>query len=249
MSAKESATRVAIISGGTRGLGLAISERLAQAGLTPTMLYLQDQASAEAALERVRVHAPSALALPCNLANAESVAETVQEAEAQLGPAEVLVNNAFQSTGLPKKVHELDPEVWTEGLAANLSGAFFLTRAVLPSMLAQTYGRIVFVGSLAARGEPGRSLYATAKSGLVGLMRTVAKEYAAQGITSNMVSPGFMDAGAFLRLDAQIRERAAKSVPMKRLGKAEEIAEAVAYFAGREAGYTTGQVLGVDGGA
>ncbi len=241
--------RVAIISGGTRGLGLAISDRLARAELTPAMLYHQDHAAAEAALERIRVHAPSAMALPCDLADPDSVSEVVGEISQALGAAEVLVNNAFQSTGVPKKVHELEPALWNEGLAVNLGGAFLLTRCVLPSMLAAEYGRLVFVGSLAARGEPGRSVYSVAKNGLVGLMKTLAKEYAQHGITSNMVSPGFMDAGAFLRLDEQIRERAAKSVPMKRLGTAEEVAEAVAYFAGRDSGYTTGQILGVDGGA
>lgn len=239
----------AIVSGGTRGLGLAISHRLAKAGFTPAMLYHQDEAAAEAALESIRGLAPEAVALRTDIADPSSVTEAVAEISARLGTIQVLINNAFRTTGTPKKVHELDPEAWSLGLHTNLSGAFFLTRAVLPSMLAESYGRIVFVGSLAARGEPGRAIYAAAKNGLIGLMRTLAKEYAQHNITSNMVSPGFMDAGAFLRLDEATRERAAKGVPMKRLGRAEEVAEAVAYFASREAAYTTGQVLGVDGGA
>lgn len=240
---------VAIVSGGTRGLGLAISQRLARAGHTPAMLYRADEAAAAEALAQVQAVAPGALTVRADIAEPDSVARAVAEVEARLGAASVLVNNAFASTGAPRKVHELDPETWARGLDTNLSGAFLLTRAALPSMLAAGFGRVVFVGSLAARGEPGRSIYATAKSGLVGLMRTVAKEYAQHGVTANMVSPGFMDAGAFLRLEPEVRERAAKSVPMRRLGRAEEVAEAVAYFASREAGYTTGQVLGVDGGA
>jgi 3-oxoacyl-[acyl-carrier protein] reductase len=241
--------RGAIISGGTRGLGLAISTRLARAGFTPALLYHQDHEAARMAVDGLRDSASGAFALACDISDPEVVKAAIEKVSSELGSIEVLVNNAFRSTGVPKKVHELDPEAWSAGITTNLSGAFLLTRAVLPSMLAASYGRIVFVGSLAARGEPGRSIYAAAKNGLVGLMRTLAKEYAQHGITSNMVSPGFMDAGAFLRLDEEVRERAAKSVPMKRLGKAEEIAEAVLYFASIEAGYTTGQILGVDGGA
>lgn len=240
---------VAIVSGGTRGLGLAIARRLASAGLTPAVLYRQDEAAAAAGLAQLQAVTPGAIAVQADVADPDEVTRALAEIEARLGAASVLVNNAFTSTGAPRKVHELDPATWARGLDTNLSGAFLLTRAVLPSMLAAGFGRVIFVGSLAARGEPGRAIYATAKSGMVGLMRTVAKEYAQHGITANMVSPGFMDAGAFLRLDPDVRERAAKSVPMRRLGRAEEVAEAVAYFASREAGYTTGQVLGVDGGA
>lgn len=241
--------RAAIISGGTRGLGLAIAERLADAGFTPVMLYHQDHDAARIALERLRPKRPKAMAISCDVAEPAAVAEMMATVSAELAAIPVLVNNAFRSTGAPKKVHELDPEAWFSGITTNLSGAFVLTRAVLPSMLAERHGRIIFVGSLAARGEPGRAIYAAAKNGLIGLMKTIAKEYAQDGITSNMVSPGFMDAGAFLRLDQEVRDRAAKSVPMKRLGRAEEVAEAVAYFASPAAAYTTGQILGVDGGA
>jgi NAD(P)-dependent dehydrogenase (short-subunit alcohol dehydrogenase family) len=110
-------------------------------------------------------------------------------------------------------------------------------------------GRVVLIGSLAERGERGRAAYTVAKSGLVGLARVLAQEYARDGITANVVSPGFIDAGAFLNLSAEIREACARQVPAGRLGRAEEIAAAVAYLVGPDAAYTTGQVLAVNGGA
>jgi NAD(P)-dependent dehydrogenase (short-subunit alcohol dehydrogenase family) len=115
-------------------------------------------------------------------------------------------------------------------------------------MVARRAGRVVFIGSLAMHGERGRAAYVTAKAGLAGLSRAVALEYARSGITSNVVAPGYLDAGAFLGLPPDVREAAEKRVPVGRLGRADEVAELVHYLTRPEAAYVTGQVLGIDGG-
>ena len=241
--------RVALVTGGTRGIGNAIATRLAAAGAVPIMTYLSDETSATSALTAIRRIGTRAEALQLDISDRAAVDDLVSGIFARHGRIDILVNNAFATTGTPKKTHEVDPDVWNRAISANLSGPFFVTRACLPAMLDAGYGRIVFVGSLAARGEPGRGSYAVAKHALEALAKTIALEYARSGITCNVVSPGYTNAGAFLKLDPTTIERAAKSVPMKRLADPEEIAEAVLYFTSPSAGYTTGQVLGVDGGA
>lgn len=237
--------RVAIVTGGTRGLGRAIAGRLAAAGFVPALVYRQDVEAARAVKESL----PEAIVEQVDVASPEAVAAFVDRVLATHGRIDALVHAAFRSGRAPKKLHEVAIDGWTEDLATNLTGAFLITRACLPAMLAAKYGRIVYIGSLAARGERGRAAYSVAKQGLAGLARTVAQEYAADGITANVVSPGYIEAGAFLRLDPAIRERARSRVPMGRLGTAEEVAEAVAYFCSPASGFTTGQILGVDGGA
>lgn len=242
-------SRIALVTGGTRGLGLAIATALAKAGRTPILAYHQDPAAAAEALRVVRVHAPRAEAWPVDIGEPQSVANLVEQATKALGPIEILVNNAFRSGRTPKKVHEVEPSEWRTDLATNLDGPFLVTRAVLPGMLATGFGRVVFIGSLAARGEMGRSAYATAKAALVGLSGTVAQEYARHGITANVIHPGFIAAGAFVRLSSEIQERALKRVPSGRAGTPLEVGALVSYVTSDEAGYLTGQVISLDGGA
>ena len=242
-------SRVAIVTGGTRGIGRAISLRLAHGGTIPFMIYHNDRESAEETLRQVQKLQPDARIAQADIAESDQVAAAIGEALAKLGRIDALINNAFASTGSACKLHEIELDAWESGLRKNLTGPFLVTKACLPTMLDQKRGRIVFIGSLALRGEPGRAIYVASKSGQLGLMKTIAKEYARHGITANMVSPGYINAGGFLPLDQVVKDRAAKSVPCKRLGSAEEVAEAVFYFASEDSGYTTGQLLGVDGAA
>ncbi|MBK6686538.1 MAG: SDR family oxidoreductase [Deltaproteobacteria bacterium] len=241
-------SRIALVTGGTRGLGLAIAEALATAGHTPILGYHQDEAAAAAALTSIRTLAPRAVAWPVDIADPEAVEALATRAQAELGPIQILINNAFRSGRPPQKVHELSPSAWREDLATNLDGPFWVTRAALPQMIASGFGRVVFIGSLAARGEMGRAAYSTAKAALAGLAGTIAQEYARQGITANVISPGFIDAGAFLRLSPEIRERALKRVPSGRAGQASEVAALVTHVVSDAGGYLNGQVLSVDGG-
>jgi NAD(P)-dependent dehydrogenase (short-subunit alcohol dehydrogenase family) len=236
--------KVALVTGGTRGLGLAMASRLFADGFVPALLYRSDEAAAEEAVSAM----PGARAYQADISDRAGVDAAVAKVNAELGPIEVLINNAYRAGRTPRKTHEVDPGEFAEDISTNLVGQFYVTRACIPSMLAKGFGRIIFIGSIAVRGERGRVAYATAKSALVGFAKTVALEYAKEGITSNMVSPGFIESGAFLRFSEEIRERALKLVPAKRPGRAEEIAEVIAYLCSEKAGYTTGQVLTIDGG-
>ncbi|MCK6546430.1 SDR family oxidoreductase [Myxococcota bacterium] len=242
-------TRVALVTGGTRGLGKALSLRLARDGMTVAMAYRSAEAEAAEALAEVRALTPRAQIYACDIGAPDAVEELVARISAELGPVEVLVNNAFRGGKPPVKTHEVPVADFLENIGNNLVGHFLVTRACLPGMIARKFGRVVFIGSLAMRGERGRVAYSVAKNGLVGLAKTVAQEYARDGITANVVNPGYLEAGAFLRLTDEIRARAVSSVPSKRAGRPEEVAGLVSYLCSDEGAYTTGQVIGVDGGA
>ena len=170
-------SRIALVTGGTRGLGRAVAVALAEAGHTPVLLYRSDKEAASAAVEAIRPHAPDVACYRGDVANAEQLATIVDEIERKHGRIQILVNNAFRSGRPPQKTHELDPAAWREDLDVNLTGQFLATRACLPHMIAAGYGRIVFIGSLAQRGEPGRVAYATVKAALTGFAKTIAVSY------------------------------------------------------------------------
>lgn len=244
--------RVTVITGGGRGLGRAIALSLARKaeGRSLALCYRSDRESAEQTLAQVHLHAPNSRIYPLDIADATQVQSTIDQINEALGPIDTLINNAFKSRAqAPKKVHEIDPQDWLEDLATNLSGHFLMARACLPSMRTLAWGRIVFIGSLAQRGEAGRAAYSTAKRGLVGLSNTLAQEYAREGITSNVVHPGFIEAGAFMRLTEEIQARALKRVPSRKAGKPEQVAALIAHLCSDEGGYINGEELRVDGGA
>jgi NAD(P)-dependent dehydrogenase (short-subunit alcohol dehydrogenase family) len=238
-------TPIALVTGGTRGIGRAIGARLAAGGYQPWLVYREDDVGAAEA----RALIPGAEVVRADLSDAATVDRLVSELLRKTGRLDVVVHNAFRGGRPARKIHEVSVADWTEDLTTNLTGPFILTRAVLPHMVSRSYGRIVFIGSLAMRGERGRVAYVTAKNGLVGLAKACAQEYARQGITANVVAPGYIEAGAFLRLPPPVREAAIAKVPQGRLGTADEVAELVHYLASPAAGYVTGQVIGIDGGA
>lgn len=235
---------IALVTGGTRGIGRAIGARLAAAGFVPWLVYREDDVGAAEA----RALIPTAEVVRADLADPAAVDRLVSELVRKCGRIDAVVHNAFKGGRPARKIHEVSIADWTEDLATNLTGPFLLTRAVLPHMVARKYGRVVFIGSLAMRGERGRAAYVTAKNGVVGLAKACAQEYARQGITANVVAPGYIDAGAFLRLPENVREAAKQKVPQGRLGTAEEVAELVGFLASPGSGYVTGQVIGIDGG-
>ncbi len=235
--------RVAVITGGTRGMGLAIAERLAADGWALALLYRSDEDAAADALDGVA----RAVAYRCDVRDPASLKEVFAQVHDELGPIEALVTCAFRSRKEAMKTHDVSVESWVEDLDTNLTGSFLSIRAAIPHFLRNHAGSIVCLGSLAARGEPGRVAYATSKAGLEGLVKTVAHEYARDNITANVVHPGFFEVGAFMRLSPEIQERALKRVPMRRAGRAEEIGATVAYLLSPGAAYLSGQVINLDG--
>ncbi|MPQ96488.1 SDR family oxidoreductase [Modestobacter sp. I12A-02628] len=240
--------RVALVTGGAGGIGAATAHRLARDGASVAVLDLDADGAAAVAGDLPH----GGLGLRCDITDPDSVAAAVGAVLQRYGRVDVLVNNA----GMLRNADLLDMpgDVWAAVLAANLTGPFTVTQAVVAHMAAAGYGRIVFVTSLAALGNPGQANYAAAKAGAAGLARTVALELGARGVTSNVVAPGYVRT-AMLRDGLAARGRtvtefeagAAGQLAVGRIGEPADIAAAVAFFALPEAGFVTGQTLYVTG--
>lgn len=242
----------AIVTGAARGIGAAIALRLAQDGLSVGVLDLCE-ADCAATVEAIEAAQAPALAVEVDIADETAVVEAVARVGAQLGPPTVLVNNA----GIARAASLVDTttEEWDRVLAVDLRGAFLAARARVPHMLDAGWGRIVTVSSVSAYGDLGRVSYASAKSGLHGLVSTLALELGPRGVTSNAIAPGFiattMTAATACRLGRDVAEHerlAAEAIAVRRVGRPEDVAHAAAFLVSAEAGFVNGQVLHVAGG-
>lgn len=244
--------RTAIVTGGAGGIGAAICEALAAAGRAVAVADL-DGAAAGRVAERLRAGGAQAIAIELDLRDPEAVAGAAEAASSQLGAVEILINNAGWDELVP--FIETDEGFWQKVLDINFMGALRITSAVLPGMIEAGWGRIVSVSSDAARvGSSQESVYAGAKGALISFSKSLARETARSGVTVNTVCPGPTDtpllhgiaeAGADA---AKIIAAMSRAVPMKRLGRPEDIAPAVAFLASDEASFITGQTLSVSGG-
>lgn len=235
--------KVAVITGGSRGIGAAIARKLASQGANIALIYAGNEALANQVCDQCQGYAVTAKAYRCNVADFDQVKETVAQIKADFGTVDILVNNAgITKDGLILMMKE---EAFDEVLDVNLKGAFNLIRHCSGMMLRKKAGAIVNITSVSGLvGNPGQANYSAAKAGLVGLTKAVAKELAPKGITCNAVAPGFIETDMTRGLTEN--PDLIKSIPMGRVGQAEEVAEAVAFLA--QASYITGQVLSVDGG-
>jgi acetoacetyl-CoA reductase len=233
---------IAIVTGGTRGIGAAISEELIGRGFTVAANYGGNTEAAEK-------FAASSGARPYqwDVSDFQACREGVARVEAELGPVEVLVNNA----GITRDgtLHKMTPEHWQAVIQTNLSSCFNMCRAVIEGMREREYGRIVNIGSINGQaGQYGQVNYAAAKSGIHGFTKALAQEGAAKGITVNAIAPGYIETSMVAAVPDRVLEKIVAGIPVGRLGQASEIARGVAFLVDREAGFITGSTLSINGG-
>ncbi|HMN96210.1 MAG TPA: 3-oxoacyl-[acyl-carrier-protein] reductase [Phycisphaerales bacterium] len=238
--------RVAIVTGASRGIGRAIAERLARDGHR-VVLYSRSAESLEEVRGAIASAGGSAEVRVGSVDDSAALAAMIDEVASTFGRLDILVNNAgITRDGLILRMSDDD---FDEVIATNLRSVFVACRAAARPMMRGKFGRIVNIGSVSGIiGNAGQANYAAAKAGLIGLTKSVARELGSKGITANVVAPGFIETDMTSGLPQGIREEVMKSLPLRRFGRAEEIAHAVSYVASELAGYMTAQVLVVDGG-
>lgn len=239
--------KCAIVTGGGRGIGRAVCLELAKNGANVALCYSGSEEAAAETAAACGALGVKALAVKCDVAQAEQVAALVDAALAAFGRIDILVNNAgITRDGLMMAMKEAD---FDRVVDTNLKGTFLCMKAVCRQMMKQRCGRIVNLSSVVGlRGNAGQVNYAASKAGVVGMTKSAAKELASRNITVNAVAPGFIDTDMTAALPEKARTAILDSIPMGKMGAAEDVARAVAFLAGDGAGYITGQVLCVDGG-
>ena len=234
--------KVAIVTGGTRGIGEAISLALRDAGYTVAANYGGDDAKAAEFTKRTGI-----ASYKWNVADFDACQAGVAKVEADLGPVDVLVNNAgITRDGVLMKMTYAQ---WKEVIDVNLGGCFNMAKAVFPGMRDRKFGRIVSIGSINGQGgQYGQVNYAAAKSGIHGFTKALAQEGARAGITVNAIAPGYIDTDMVAAVPADVLEKIVAKIPVGRLGKASEIARGVMFLVGDDAGFVTGSTMSINGG-
>jgi acetoacetyl-CoA reductase len=235
-------TKTAVVTGGTRGIGLAITQQLKAAGYKVAALYAGNEAAAEAVRKDLGV-----LCIKADVGDFEAVGAAFAEIEKTLGPIEVLVNNAgITRDGM---LHKLTPGQWSEVIRADLDSVFNTSRHVIDGMRERNFGRIINISSInGQKGQMGQTNYSAAKAGVIGFTKALAQETARKGITVNVIAPGYIDTDMVAAVPEKALEGIIASIPVGRLGKAEEIAGAVLYLASDGAAFVTGSTLTINGG-
>jgi acetoacetyl-CoA reductase len=234
--------RVAFITGGTRGIGKAISARLKAAGYKVAAGYAGNEVAAQACASELGV-----MVVKGNVSSFADCAAAVKAVEAEFGPIDVLVNNA----GITRDamLHRMSEEQWNDVIHVNLASIFNMTRNVIESMRERGFGRIINISSInGQKGQMGQTNYSAAKAGAIGFTKALAQENAKKGITVNAIAPGYIDTEMVLAVPKNVLDQIIAGIPVGRLGMADEIARCVAFLASEDAGFITGSTLTVNGG-
>ena len=238
--------KIALVTGGSRGIGLAIAELLAREGARVAICARNVDRAHDAAAQ-LRDSGFDVQAFQANVGDRDSVSNLVKEVLSLHSRIDILVNNAgVTADALLLRMNE---DQWNQVIQTNLTGVFHCTKAVAKQMLKQRWGRIISISSVAGlAGNPGQANYAASKAGMVGFTKSVARELASRGITANVVAPGFIVTDMTENVSEQTRAELLERIPLARFGSAEDVARAVVFLASEGAGYITGQVIQVDGG-
>ena len=239
--------QVALVTGGSRGIGRAIALKLASLGANVALLYAGNAEAAEATVRDLESLGVKALAVRCDVSDYDQVAAAVAQVKEALGPVDVLVNNA----GVTKDMLALrmSPEAFDRVVSVNLNGTFHTIRALYADFMRRRKGRIINIASIAGvMGNAGQANYAASKAGVIGLTKTIARELASRGVTCNAIAPGLIQTDMTAAMNPAAAEAMTKAIPLGKPGRPEDVAALAAFLAGDEAGYITGAVIPVDGG-
>ena len=239
--------KTAIVTGGSRGIGRAVSLLLAREGANVAIVYAGNTAAAEETKQQAEALGAAAAVFQCDVADEQAVTDMVKAVKTQFGSVDILVNNAgITRDGLLMRMKEAD---WQAVLDTNLTGVYHCTKAVSKLMMKQRHGAVINLSSVVGEtGNAGQANYAAAKAGIIGFTKAVAKELASRNIRVNAVAPGYVETDMTAGLPDSAKEDMLRSIPLGRPATADDVAQAVLFLASDQACYITGQVLNVDGG-
>lgn len=238
--------RTAFITGASRGIGRACAQALAAAGAR-VALAARNVEQLEAVAATIRATGAEAYVVPLDLSSPGSIKEAISNTSKDFGPITILVNNAgITKDGLALRMKKED---WDTVIATNLTGAFLAIQQVLQGMMRERWGRIINISSVVGEmGNAGQANYVASKAGLIGLTKSIAQEMGSRNITVNAVAPGYIETDMTQALSQELKDKLLANIPLKRIGRPEDVAAAVRFLASEEAGYITGHVLDVNGG-